>query len=224
MDIRREDPDPFTVGSIVIAGAALLLNLEQKIESRKTAESLVRNEVAKKRTTLSLRRIERSLLYLKDFWTFFDAIGDNEVIDDEVGGGYGAARRLLSESEYEEFNTRLDFVLYHIGRINKELYEIKLGDIYLDEQLRDEFLSRIQRLRRSLNLLMGNVADIAEKLGTVYTSLNMATQLVVELGAVLGVNNLTDVSIYDDRGRVSWGRDSEHNPDQDMQSNKKDMD
>lgn len=183
----RQDPDPFTIATLVLAGAGLLLNLEQKIESRKGAKALESNERARTDLRVRLGRIRRSLSLIQEFWLFFENNGQYEVVEgDALSVAYGSSRKYFNEAEYKEFNIRLDETLKNIGIINKELYAIKLDDIIISDDLRKNFKLSVDKLREELTDIVTPMGSITKRLLRVKEVLRKSGVLIDELRYATG--------------------------------------
>jgi len=188
-NINRQDPDPFSIAALLIAGTGLLLSLEQKIETRSNAKRVESNETARTDLRVRLGRIRRSQAIIQDFWSFFEENGYFETAEIEgLPGGFGSSRKYFDDVEYREFNKRLDEALKHIGSINKELYAIKLDDIVISDDLRQSFKKKLVQLRNELNSLIIPSHNITEQLIRVKYTLSLAGNLVVELQDAIGVS------------------------------------
>lgn len=186
---NRQDPDPFAIAALLIAGAGLLLNLEQKIEARSNAKRKESDESARTDLRVRLGRIRRSLAIIQDFWRFFEENGYYEAAEIEgLPGGFGSSRKYFDDIEYREFNRRLDEALKHIGSINKELYAIKLDDIVISGELKRSFKIKLVQLRNELNSLIIPSHNITEQLMRVKDALALAGDLIVELHDALGIS------------------------------------
>lgn len=185
----RQDPDPFTIATLVLASAGLLLNLEQKIEAKRGSKISESNEKSRTDLRVRLGRIRRSLTLIREFWVFFEENGQYEVVEaDGLSVGYGSSRKYFNDAEYKEFNKRLDEVLKNIGLINKELYAIKLDELIISDDLREYFKVMIDELREELTNIITPMGSITRRLLRVKEVLSKSGILLDELREAAGTS------------------------------------
>lgn len=175
----RIDPDPVSIGAMLIATMGVVLQIESNMQSRREAarqQRITQNAIT---VRLALDEINDAIVQFETFWHVFQRLGTNEVPTGKTA--FGVLKKYLTEEEYDTYLNELDKVLDQIGSVNKAVQRILFADLELTNGDRDRLVRDCQSLRVACDRALFGGREASEIFENVGTILHQSAVLVRRL-------------------------------------------